>query len=600
MSRTRTRASMHVDSKDHLSSELASAVTAATGQPSHRSLTYQQLEPRQRQIRILHLLPGQFSDPVRCELHTASLSSRPSYEALSYSWGDPHDCHVIEVDSREVDITSNLFNALRRLRLSIDKRQIWVDALCINQTDDTEKSHQIGLMRDIYSSTTEAILWLGDFKSVESEISPASVQTAAVNHISEDNATTAFALLRSMAANRHWNNKFGNSDESVSKRESDALSALLNLSWWQRAWTVQETVLPKKATLHCGTTKLPLSEVMLAHITSLMHDRIGCCATNPQIHDVLYKFWVCIEGFRLLQKEPNKSILVRMALEMFRFRRASDPRDYVYAYLGLGSRALADYTISHEAAYKYVVRSLIHESRNLGPLVRIAEQDRSFTLPTWCPDYHSKSNPGNSEFFDQELGWLYMYSWYHTGGRTGPKVRFSLIDSRLEVQGIVVDQIMESGGPMYTREDKLETISKWHHRDPRGCQWGSYEEVGWCPFMLDICVVFSNKPRDYTMPRTREGFEIMINELWHPEAQSQLVLFQYQTFTTDTGLLGHARVDIRAGDVVCVLLGGNMPFILRPADADGTYTYVGQAYVHGIMDGEALQQGRDLEWIILV
>ncbi|KAM0553088.1 hypothetical protein ACHAPJ_007636 [Fusarium lateritium] len=592
---------MHVDSKGYLGSEPASAVTAATGQLRHRSLRYQQLEPRQRQIRILHLLPGQSSDPVRCELHTVSLSSNPVYQALSYSWGDPHDCRAIEVDSKETDITSNLYNALRQLRLDDNERHIWVDALCINQADDTEKSHQISLMRDIYSSTTEAILWLGDFsESSDSETSSASVSTAAVNYISEDHAVTAFALLRSMAANRHWNNKSGDSDESVSKKESDALSALLNLSWWQRAWTVQETVLPKKATLHCGTIQLPLSEVMLAHITSLMHDRTGCCVTNPQIHDVLYKFWVCIEGFRLLQKEPNKSILVRMALEMFRFRRASDPRDYVYAYLGLGSRALADYTISHEAAYKYVVRSLIHESRNLGPLVRIAEQDRSLTLPTWCPDYHSKSKPGNSEFFDQELGWLYMYSWYHTGGRTGPNVRFSLSDLRLELQGIVVDQIMESEGPMYTSQDKLETISKWQHRDPRGCQRGPYEEVGWCPLMLDICVVFSNKPRDYTMPRTREGFETMINELWHSEAQSQLALFQYQTFTTRTGLLGHARVDIRAGDVICVLLGGNMPFILRPIDADGTYTYVGQAYVRGIMDGEALQQGRDLEWITLV
>jgi hypothetical protein len=59
-------------------------------------------------------------------------------------------------------------------------------------------------------------------------------------------------------------------------------------------------------------------------------------------------------------------------------------------------------------------------------------------------------------------------------------------------------------------------------------------------------------------------------------------------------------VDLRAGDVVCVLLGGNMPFILRPGAEVGTYGYVGQAYVHGFMDGEALQQGKESKWITLV
>lgn len=89
----------------------------------------------------------------------------------------------------------------------------------------------------------------------------------------------------------------------------------------------------------------------------------------------------------------------------------------------------------------------------------------------------------------------------------------------------------------------------------------------------------------------------MINSLWDP--RSQLSVFQYHTCHTETGLVGHARVDMQAGDVLCVLLGGNMPFILRPLD-DGVFGYVGQAVVPGIMDGEALQQGRELEWITLV
>ncbi|KAF4453691.1 hypothetical protein F53441_3700 [Fusarium austroafricanum] len=533
--------------------------------------SYRPLDPTKHQIRVLHLLPGQDSDPIRCELQIVSLSDSPSYEALSYSWGDPYICHVIEVDGQKAEITINLYNVLRRLRLSDRTRHIWADALCINQKDTIERTQQVGLMREVYSSTTEAILWLGDFIDNDNSVT-GSADGTAVNLICPDVAATAFSLLRSMAANNHWNST-DHLNQAITETESDALSALLNLSWWQRAWTVQEAVLPKKATVYCGTISLSLTEVKLAHLKSVSHDRDGCCITNPQCHDVLYKFWDCVEGFRLLQEESDKAILVRMALEMFRFRHASDQRDCVYAYLGLGSKALADYTIPYETAFKYVVRSLIHESKNLGPLVRIPERSRSTTLPTWCPDYGSESFPETYENIDQEFGWLYMDSWYRAGGSDGPKTRFSLIDSRLDLQGIIVDRIIEADGPMSPRVDKASRVSEWQKRDPRVCQLGKYEEAGWCEMMRDIYLVFSDKPRDYIRRRTREGFATLINELWDPNIQSQIALFQYQTFKTQTGLVGHARVDPCVGDV---------------------------AYVHGIMDGEALQQGRALEWITLL
>jgi hypothetical protein len=93
-------------------------------------------------------------------------------------------------------------------------------------------------MRNIYSSTTEGILWLGEFSG--------DGDTGA-NSISQETAATAFELIRSLAADRHWNSQ--EHAQSMAREESDALAALLDLSWWQRAWTVQEAVLPKKATV---------------------------------------------------------------------------------------------------------------------------------------------------------------------------------------------------------------------------------------------------------------------------------------------------------------------------------------------------------------
>ncbi len=74
---------------------------------------------------------------------------------------------------------------------------------------------------------------------------------------------------------------------------------------------------------------------------------------------------------------------------------------------------------------------------------------------------------------------------------------------------------------------------------------------------------------------------------------------------TRTGLLGLGKTGMEVGDSVCVLLGGNMPFILRTAetsDVDGAqrYRYIGHVYLNGIMDGELIDDGREREWISLV
>lgn len=74
-------------------------------------------------------------------------------------------------------------------------------------------------------------------------------------------------------------------------------------------------------------------------------------------------------------------------------------------------------------------------------------------------------------------------------------------------------------------------------------------------------------------------------------------------FVTEKGYFGLAPATTQPGDLVCILLGGKVPYIVRKTvDADApnkiadmhrtTYKFVGDAYVQGIMNGEAVQ---DLE-----
>lgn len=60
-----------------------------------------------------------------------------------------------------MQVTPNLSAALDRLRLDTETRMLWVDALCINQVDNTERSQQVAQMGKIYSDARETIAWLG-------------------------------------------------------------------------------------------------------------------------------------------------------------------------------------------------------------------------------------------------------------------------------------------------------------------------------------------------------------------------------------------------------------------------------------------------------
>ena len=92
---------------------------------------YQVLDAEQRQIRVLTLLPGNWHDPISCELRVVPLNDDPAYFALSHVWGDPKVTLPIFLHKHALQVTSNLENALRRLRGPTKPMVIWIDALCI-------------------------------------------------------------------------------------------------------------------------------------------------------------------------------------------------------------------------------------------------------------------------------------------------------------------------------------------------------------------------------------------------------------------------------------------------------------------------------------
>lgn len=114
-------------------------------------------------IRLVRLLPAT-SAGVECELFESTLrNARDHYKALSYTWGEtnPGERAIISINNFIIGVKANLYNALRRLRQRTQPVVLWVDALCIDQTNESERTQQVNMMRDIYAGSSEVIIWLG-------------------------------------------------------------------------------------------------------------------------------------------------------------------------------------------------------------------------------------------------------------------------------------------------------------------------------------------------------------------------------------------------------------------------------------------------------
>jgi hypothetical protein len=117
--------------------------------------------PQNNVIRYLTLHAGSGNDPLQCSLHTAPMPET-EFEALSYVWGsDVRDQEII-CDERTLELTTNLFRVLERVRQPDAPRRIWADLICINQENLDEKSYQVAIMGQIYRHASCVLIHMGN------------------------------------------------------------------------------------------------------------------------------------------------------------------------------------------------------------------------------------------------------------------------------------------------------------------------------------------------------------------------------------------------------------------------------------------------------
>ncbi|PWY82732.1 hypothetical protein BO83DRAFT_454730 [Aspergillus eucalypticola CBS 122712] len=377
------------------------------------SFQYHKLDPNQRQIRLLFIHPSRNKrNPIQCSLHAVSLNDSPKFEALSYVWGTEEATEQIVLDGKEFYVKPSVAKALYLLRRTFRRRDVWVDAICINQCDIDEKNTQVPLMATIYTSAARVVAMLGD-ATPEIELAVAWTERYMEKRL------TKRAL--------HWwrlDVARAFSDRARVNRvhaECETLQGMIQIMtrpYWFRMWTYQEYLLPMNTPLAvCGSLTFKVS-AMLADpakdsIMKRMDPRISCDNYIPcdEVTSLKWIWDAASEAFsEVCTYEEVSSIRQNRGFEKkeapghhFRrtyHRKCQNPKDRIYALYGVIPDLQKAFPPNYNKTYEQIalettIWMLGQEDCLIFTLVPFAAHNAWNTqLPSWVPDYRQ----GHAQF----------------------------------------------------------------------------------------------------------------------------------------------------------------------------------------------------------
>jgi hypothetical protein len=647
-----------------------------------RSKVHSKLKKDGNAFRLLYLEPADdYHAEVRCELRQVNLDKRPVYKALSYAWGDPSLTLPIFINGKTHHVTANCHAALLRLR-ETGERCMWIDAICINQEDDKEKSTQVALMRDIYHFADEVIVWLG---RAQAERSPNDEQDekkvmAMINTFRLEPFNDGASFLR-------YALPFG---RDVGWGSWTKLNELFKHHWFSRLWAHQEYTVALKARA-------------LLQYHSEPFDKIAGCASRLQTALALEN-WEESMGGLPWPSDLSESVLgvvhrisprneydrgQRQLRDTGLFQLMSlthrckclDPRDRVFAVIGLtacaGSVGDGDgqinYSQSLSQVYTRITWIIISQYQSLQPLCfgksENLESTQTAEFPSWIFDWRKT----REAFFQKQ---------YSASLKTALKVSFDSSSLILRTYGVKVDKISLTYQFDYV-EDSLKneifySIVDWLPQAEGLALWtrhfivypgGSDPTDAWIrTITADLIRVNGKYCRmdDETLQRLKTIFEIdkssavgghhvgevlrrdskaealnqlltayrdrrnAIDSAWDHETLQMLkqlhetyeirdghhkqdsisvddrdsrweqweatlriveairrTMMGRKFFLSSSGYMGLGPLALQEGDMICILLGCDVPLLIRK-EGD-YYRLVGECFVWGLMDGEALK-----------
>jgi hypothetical protein len=224
--------------------------------------------------RLIQLKPApEKAFPLAASITELRLDNSPPFDAISYAWGDASTPECLWTSVGLLKITTSLATALRHFRLQDRPRWLWADAVCINQTDNDEKGHQVAQMSRIYRAASKVLAWLGEGsdevreamgncerlyphaerflvqdKDIDYEVF-SGPKLRMLNSESEEVSLSTWSFVGT-------HDETGSVAHILKDIRSSGLDALVSLPWFGRLWIIQEAASSANCVLYAGKVSL--------------------------------------------------------------------------------------------------------------------------------------------------------------------------------------------------------------------------------------------------------------------------------------------------------------------------------------------------------
>lgn len=568
---------------------------------------YLELDPTRDEFRLFTLKPGAAGSNIEGILEHYPLQTSPSYHGLSYAWGNPKDTQTILVDGHPLSVTSNLHDALQHIRDINQSITLWIDAICINQSDRNERSQQVQMMKAIFSKADCVVAWIG----------PSSEHSgAAIEFISRfANPSVDANMLLEHA-------------ESEGAQLQHSIHDLFRRHYWGRVWIVQELASARTVQVRCGHYSAPL-EAFQYFITTL-NSRLSTIANYMSVTRAC-RLLKLVKLYR--EQRTSRQRLIDILWSTVEFQ-ATDQRDKVYAILGIArgqeQNALPpDYTLTTP---KDLLRNLVKHH---------LEKEKDLDIFCYFPPL--PTGPRNDCSWLPDLGrhinGLCAASFRASAGRR-LDFRFSSDLKYLTVKGIALATVDTVVGPfefpqfldLSMKDDqfavfensaliplKNAALQALHTSVLPSATEDFVEDYFWNNIIGDNIVLGADGPDapcpcgylelwESVLPRscdrttltsgTRQERQIQKadNEIAERlggvakrfekavNLPSLMRLSGRCIFITADRMVGLGPANLQRGDTITIMFGSGLPLVLRQSRKQ--YRLVGPAYVHGAMHGE--------------
>lgn len=576
---------------------------------------YEPIDKDSRQIRLLTLWPGVGFEAVKVSLDNVELEEhsrpvfealsyqKPHFEALSYAWGPPAKAESIKVKGADDDhdslfVTQSLAQALRNLRYVDKPRMLWADAVCIDQDNVAERSHQVNRMGDMYKFAARVVVWLGPEQDDSDVAVDLLADLGSKVHVDWD--THDIKPSEAAKDEPHW------ADHHLplpyNSRQRAAVLHFVDRPWFTRLWVVQEVRLANEAVLGCGSKTIRWSALKKA---------LWCIHAKNMSPPIPSETW---QRLLTIGDVFNQSMVFSLH-HLVRFTenlKCADPRDRVYSILAICEDSLGiepDYSLTVAEVYRDVLERWIYEYKALHILGECAIEGRTLTKdegPTWVPLWSVpkailplESRAGSAACYDATfLGPVLRVAAVQCATITSLHHNaFHSLDSEA-----VVDEILRVAGP------DVHTATY-----PTGCSL--LEAL--CGTRLCSDFVGQEPLTLYDLTLKRATDELLTLLQHYPSASGNAAVpytsgattglgspdlgspgrggylgkvrdvgYGRHFMKTAEGYIGMAPPGTQVTDIVCVILGCRLPMILRPVGT--VYQVVGNCFLYGIGNGEAI------------